>query len=389
MTRRVLFVDDEPNVLDGLRRMLRPLRGEWDMRFAAGGADALAVMAREPVDVLVTDMRMPGMDGDELLEAVRRSHPRVVRLVLTGQCTREAMLRLLRLAHRVLTKPCEPDAIKAAVARASALRELLNDARLVALVGQLGSLPTPPTTYTRVVAELEKPDGAIAEVGNLIAQDIGLTAKLLQMANSSLLGLRAATTSPAQAVRALGTETTKAVVLVAGVLTRYESSALGPYSIDDLWEHSRRVAELAGAVAEAEAGRAAGADARLVGLLHDAGRLVLASQLPEQYQGVLRLVRDDRVALVEAERRVVGATHAEVGAYLLALWGLPDAVVEAVAWHHAPGRCPATAFGPLTAVHAAEAILAPDESGGADATYLQAIGLADRLPEWAGIGSRA
>lgn len=382
MTRRVLFVDDEPNVLDGLRRMLRPLRGEWEMQFASGGQEALTMIAGEAVDVLVTDMRMPGMDGVELLEIVRQQHPRTVRIVLTGQCTREAMLRLVRLAHRVLTKPCDPEALKTAVRRACALQALLHNPPLVALVGQLGSLPTPPDLYTRLVAELEKPDGSIVEVGNLIAQDIGLSAKLLQMANSSLLGLRTRTTSPVQAVQILGTETTKALVLVAEVLTRYDASALRPHSIDDLWDHSRSVAELAGAIARTEVDRVMAAESRLIGLLHDIGRLIFASQLPERYRDAIRLARDDRIPLVDAEHQVFGASHTEVGAYLLALWGLPELLVEAVAWHHTPGRCHAPSFGPLTAVHVAEAIVGVDESATVDELYLKTLGLDNRLPVW-------
>lgn len=382
MKRRVLFVDDEPNVLDGLRRMLRPLRDEWDMRFAPGGTRALELMAAEPADVLVTDMRMAGMDGDELLAEVRRLHPLTVRIVLTGQCTRESMLRLARLAHRVFTKPCDPDELKAAVQRACTLQELLQSAALVALVGELGSLPTPPLVYTQILTELDKPDGALADVGALIARDVGMAAKLMQMANSSLLGLRTPTTTPVQALQALGTETVKALVLVSDVFTRYEPVAIHPFSIDDLWEHSCEVAALAGAIARAEAGAAAGADARLIGLLHDIGRLALVSQRPADYRDVFRHVRDDRMTLTDAERLVFGATHADVGAYLLGLWGLPSTVVEAVAWHHAPGNCPASGFGPLTAVHAAESILAPEEGGPADADYLARLGLSDRLPHW-------
>jgi putative nucleotidyltransferase with HDIG domain len=382
VTRRVLFVDDEANVLDGLRRMLRPLRGEWDMRFAAGGAEALAAMGREPADVLVTDMRMPGMDGDELLAAVRRLHPLTVRIVLTGQCTREAMLRLVRLAHRVFAKPCDPEALKAAVRRACSLQDLLRSPALAALVSRLGNLPTPPALYTEILAELEREDGSITAVGNLIARDVGMSAKLMQMAGSSLLGLRQAVISPVQAVQVLGAETTKSLILVSEVLTRYDPAALHPFAIDDLWAHSQQTAALAAAVATAEAGKQQAADARLAGLLHDVGRLTLASQQPAEYRGVLQLCRDEKLTVVEAEQRVFGATHAEVGAYLLGLWGLPGGLIEAVAWHHRPGGCPADGFGPLAAVHIAEAILAPDEGGPADAEYLDRLGLAHRLPAW-------
>jgi putative nucleotidyltransferase with HDIG domain len=387
--RRVLFVDDEPNVLDGLRRMLRPLRTEWDMQFAPNGPAALELMAAQPVDVLVTDMRMPGMDGDELLAAVRRLHPLTVRIVLTGQCTREAMLRLVRLAHRVFAKPCDPDELRAAVQRACLLQDLLRSPALVALVGQLGSLPAPPALYTQIVAELEKPDGSLADVGQLIARDVGMTAKLLQMANSSLLGLRSRSTTPLQALQALGAETTKALVLLSDVFTRYDPAALRPFSINDLWDHSHAVAALAGAIAHFEGARSHVAEARLVGLLHDIGRLALVSQRPAEYREALRRARDECLTLVAAERRVFGATHAEVGAYLLGLWGLPDGVVEAVAWHHAPATCTARVFGPLAALHAAEAILAPDEGGPADAGYLAALQLGDRPSRWAALQHQA
>ena len=382
MTRRVLFVDDEPNVLDGLRRMLRPHRNEWDMRFATGGPAALAAMAADPADVIITDMRMPGMHGDELLVEVGRLYPLAVRIVLTGQCTRESMLRLARLAHRVLTKPCDPEHLKAAVGRACSLRDTLHSTALVALVGRLGSLPTPPALYTQIVAELERPDGSLAEVGNLIARDVGMSAKLMQLANSSLFGLKRQLTGPAQAVQILGTETTKALVLVSDVLTRYDPAALHPFSIDGLWSHSRTVASLAGAIAQAEAGKVQAADAQIAGLLHDIGRLTLASQQPDAYREVFRLLRDDRLTVLDAERQVFGATHAEVGAYLLGLWGLPNAIVEAVAWHHAPSESPVGAFGPLTAIHAAEGILAPDEGGPVSADHLDRLGLRDRLPRW-------
>jgi putative nucleotidyltransferase with HDIG domain len=388
VTRRVLFVDDEPNVLDGLRRMLRPFRTEWDMRFASSGPAALAAMADHPADVLVTDMRMPGMDGDALLAEIRRLHPLTVRIVLTGQCTREAMLRLARLAHRVFTKPCDPDELKEAVLRACSLQDMLRSPALVALVGRLGSLPTPPALYTQIVAELENPDGSLAGVGDLIARDVGMAAKLMQMANSSLFGLKRQMAGPAQAVQVLGTETTKALVLASEVLTRYDPAALRPFSIDDLWGHSRAVAALAGAIAQAEAGRACAAEAWIAGLFHDIGRLTLASQQPDAYREVFRRVRDDRLTVLAAERHVFGAAHAEVGAYLLALWGLPTPIVEAVAWHHAPSESPVAAFGALTAVHAAEAILAPDEGTPVDAAYLERLGLAEQLPRWAEIQTR-
>ena len=123
--RRVLFVDDEPNVLSGLRRMLHPMRRQWDMHFAQGGAEALEALAAAPFDIVVADMRMPGIDGAALLAEVSRTHPRIMRIVLSGQANREAVLRGVGAAHQYLSKPCDAEEIRRRLERLFALRDLL------------------------------------------------------------------------------------------------------------------------------------------------------------------------------------------------------------------------------------------------------------------------
>ena len=383
MSRRVLFVDDEPMLLGALQRMLRPMRGEWEMHFAPGGAEALALMAARPFDVIVTDMRMPGMDGAELLAEVCRRYPLTMRVVLTGQCSAETMMRLASTAHRVLHKPCGPETIKTTIQRTCSLQELLRSEQLAALTGRLPTVPSPPALYVAIVEELKQPEPSLEKIAVLMAQDIGMAAKLLQLANSALLGLRWPVPTVSQAVLVLGLETTKALVLAAGVFARYDPAALAPFSINNLWQHSQEVGALARRIAAEEgAEREVALDAAFGGLLHDIGRLVLAAQLPEAYKKVLELVERDGLAVTEAEAHVFGATHAEVGAYLLGLWGLPEALVEAVAWHHRPSQCPGRDFTVLTAVHAADTAL-PGGDGVPDVEYLERLGLRDRMPVWA------
>ncbi len=385
MTLQILFVDDEPNVLDGLRRTLRGFRGEWDMRFAAGGPAALDALDQLAADVVVSDMRMPGMEGDVLLAEVRRRHPRAVRILLTGDCTREALLRVSALAHRVLTKPCAPDELKAAVHQAAALQGVLLGPDLTAAVGRLVSVPSKPELYTRLLAVLDDPDSSLADVGGVCAQDVGVTAKLIQVANSIAFANSGAATSAADAVRRIGAEMTKALVLADGVLTKFDPRAILPFTIDEVWPHSQAVGELTARITRAEAPAADWrAVAPVAGMLHDIGRLVFAVTQPERYVTALRLVQTDGRTVTDAERVVFGVSHAEVGAYLLGLWGLPIAVVEAVAWHHTPtpAACPVDRFSLATALHAAEAILAPDEGGPADADHLTRAGKADRLAGW-------
>src|SRR5579863_1343288 len=119
--KTLLFVDDEPKLLQGLQRQLRPMREEWDMHFVESGNSALEFMSGRPVDIIVSDMMMPGMDGSQLLAEVAKKHPQTVRIVLSGQAEREAVLRLVGPAHQFLSKPCEADELRKAVSRAFAL----------------------------------------------------------------------------------------------------------------------------------------------------------------------------------------------------------------------------------------------------------------------------
>ena len=389
MNRRVLFVADEPLLLEALRRTLAPLAAEWELRYARGAADGLARLDDAPFDVLVADAQLRSLPADDLLTEVRRRHPRAVRIVLTAEGDRSRLLKLVSLAHRVLTKPCSPEELRTAIRRACTLQELLNNPTLVAVVGRMGSVPTLPVLYTQIVQELARADYSIEVVGELIGRDLGMAAKLIQMANSALVGLRWPVSTPAQAVRILGAEWTRSLALAAGVFSRYDPTKLRPFSIEELWEHSRRVAALAGRIATAErAGDRVVRDAALAGLFHDIGRLTLASQLPGPYREVMGRMDAEGLPAVEAERRVLGATHAEVGAYLLGLWGLPDPLVEAVAWHHTPSKCPGAAFTPLTAVHAADALAHAGEQV-PDLVYLSRLGLERRLPAWAELADTA
>jgi putative nucleotidyltransferase with HDIG domain len=339
-------------------------------------------MAERPTDVLITDMRMPGMDGDELLAAVRDRYPHTVRMVLTGQCGKGAVIRLIPLAHRILTKPFDADRLRNILTRTRSLRNLLSNPALIAVIGHLGGLPAVSAVHARVLAELDDPDVSLSDVAEIVAEDVGLVTKLMHMANSALFGLRQPVTSPMKAVQVLGVEMTRATVLATRVLDRYDPRKLLPYSIENLWPHSIRTAKVAGMISQREGGGERSSDAALAGLLHDVGRLILADRRADDYREVLRLTTTEGLSVVHAEFRVFGATHAEVGAYLLGLWGLPESVVEAVAWHHSPSHCPAAAFTSLTAVHVAEAVLGAEECAALDRDYLDRIKVGDRIETW-------
>ncbi len=389
--KKILFVDDEPNVLEGLERMLFPMQQEWYIAFAGGGQEALDLMEQQSFDVIVTDMRMPGMDGASLLTEVKGRYPDTVRFVLSGQSDKKTTYRSVGLAHQFMAKPCNPKALKAHVDSAIALRQLLANKKLKRLISHASTLPALPTAYAALMNELQSEDASVSAVGEVIESDIGMTAKILQLVNSSFFGLGQHVTSAAQAVSLLGLDAVRSLVLMVSVFSQADDRKLPKVlSLDVLWRHSVAVGERARKIAEIEkAGKNIVSDAYTAGLLHDAGLLLMAVNFIDDYRHVIDYSFVNNVPLVDAERDTLGCTHAEVGAYLMGIWGLPDSIVQAAAFHHCPNLCPADVFSPLTAVHAADVLV--QEACGSEADwgapqmnldYLERIGLAGRAETW-------
>ena len=388
MHRRILFVDDEPMILAGLRRSLRSIRAAWTMDFASSGPEALEMMARAPFDVVVTDMRMPGMDGAQLLREVEKRHPRCLRFVLSGHSEQEAILRTVNLAHQFVSKPCDAEEIRVKITGAFALDALLESDQLKELISRLERVPSLPFLYFKIVSELQADEPSIARIAETITGDMGMATKVLQLVNSAFFALRQNVSSLTQAVSLLGLETIKALVLSAHIFSQFDGRLLTNLDLRWLWEHSFVTAGFAKSIAQCEASDALTVENSFTaGLLHDTGTLVLASALPEQYNDMLHLAFSERVPRTEAERQSFGCTHAEVDAYLFALWGLPSPIIEAVAWHHRPSESPAAAFCPLAAVHIASVFShradpLRREEDVIDEAFLQRLALQGREAQW-------
>jgi HD-like signal output (HDOD) protein len=388
--RKILFVDDEPRVLEGLKRMLHPMRREWEMAFATSGQDALKILDSRPFDVIITDMRMPGMDGHQLLEKVKQTHPEVVRIILSGYSDQELILRSVQSAHQYLAKPCEAKAIQSTVARACALRDILKDESLITVISRIDSLPSLPSLYTEVMEELSSPDCSTQKIASIISKDVGMTAKILHVANSAFFGLGQHVSNPSRAVSLLGMDTIKALIMTVQIFSQFDRSLPRGFSVSDLWTHSMRTGVLAKTISKLEGQeRNAVEDAFMGGVLHDVGKLVLIANLAENYRQCLRLTSESKRPLWQVEQEVLGTTHAQVGAYLMGLWGLPDSIGESIAFHHSPLQCPDRSFSALTAVHAADGLdhglsEKDDQEHMAwlDHEYLRTLQLAGRIPVW-------
>lgn len=389
MPTRVLFVDDEPNVLSGLRRMLRPLADEWSMEFVGSGAEALSRLDQEPFDVVVSDMRMPRMSGGELLAEVRVRHPQVVRIILSGHSEQEMVLRAMGSTHQYLAKPCDPETLRLTVRRAAALRTLLDEPRLKQVVSGMSRVPSMPALFHELVAAVQSPVASLQEVGRIIEKDPGMTAQILRLINSAYFGLRREIFDPVQAVTMLGLATVSVLVLTVKVFAEADARILTDLGLEGLWSHSLRTAQYAKTIAASiDDSRDLSDQVFSAGILHDIGMLVLATNYPDRYRQSLQRARAKQTTLCMAEEDEFGANHGDVGAYILGLWGLPCAIVETSAFHEAPSRCVDETLTPVTLVHVADVLDTENPadpvhpSPRLDDAHLARLSLADRIDHW-------
>lgn len=381
--KRILFVDDEPKVLEGLKRMLYAYRQDWDMVFVSNGHEALQKLADSSFDVLVTDVRMPQMNGVQLLTEIRERYPHVVRIVLSGQADREITLPTVALAHQYLAKPCNAQIVRETVDRAVNLHLLLEDPGLKQVVSRIHSLPSIPAVYTQLMKAIES-DTSPKEIGKIVAKDLAMTAKILQLVNSSVFGVQRRITNPAEAVIFLGTETVRALALTVSVFSQFHTNCVPDFSLEHLRDHSMAVGALARRIAKSmQLSKSETDDAFLGGLLHEVGKLVLAANYPQDYESAILRARQQSIPMRNAEREVFGTTHSQVGAYLLWLWGMPTGVTEIISHYDDLGSPPTPS---VAAVHLANALVTEEFGESIDLDGLSQMGFADRLPEWKQIG---
>jgi HD-like signal output (HDOD) protein len=328
----VLFVDDEPRVVEGLRRMLRGKARDWTLLTATSGAEALRIVVEQQVDAVVTDMRMPGMNGAELLAAVRRERPATARIILSGQAERAAVLDAVGTAQQFLAKPCDAETVVAAVRRAVGVRRLLADGRLLEILGGTAALPKPPQVYQELVEAVSAPGADLSRVARILDAHMATRVEVLRLVNSAFFGLPRRIDAVDTAVGLLGLENLQAVVLATSL---FRPGAPLPAGLDPdrLEDAALRRGAAVRSIAALEGLQRPEADAALLAaLLYDVGLLVLATALPDAFTALDGADRaTDPAARSAAERAAFGCSVPEAGASLLALWGFPDLLVHILA----------------------------------------------------------
>lgn len=340
---KILFVDDERHVLAAVRRLLHLYRNRWSMDFVIDSQEAARRITQHKYDVVLSDLQMPGMDGIELLSLVKARSPETARVMLTGTTDTKSVARITEVAHRLLAKPCNPNEFKDIVLRLCVLQESLPDSETRKRLFQENSLPIQPSIFLELQEVVENKQASIRNIANVVARDMALAAKIIQLANSSYYGSQRKITELSVAIGLLGIDTVVGLALSFGTFDQFQGR-IDRAVLDSLSEHSLVVAQLAAEMASVlpmkdDVAR----EAFLAGLLHDCGKLILAQEDNQQdYEVVKDLADQSNVPVEETEERTFGLTHSKIGGMILDLWGLPLSLAEAVTFHHRPSlsSCP-------------------------------------------------
>ncbi len=390
MKTRILFVDDDPMILEMYRLLFECDETTWEMHFATELEASLRIMETAPCDVLVAKWRLPGGSGPELFRDAANRHPQAARVVVSKASDQEEVAQALAGRHQFIVKPIDLNVLRSTIWRLCSMQDAALDARIERLLSADYCVPSLPSLYFRILRAMDAPEASLADVGEIIAEDPAMMAKILQLVNSAFFGLARRISNPVDAVQILGLQKVRSLVLSVHVFSCFDQARMKSFPLSRLWSHSLATSQVAQKICRAErVDKATTEEAVLACMLHDVGKVILASGDPDRYQSAVGLAHKRRAPLFEIEREVFGASHADVGAFLLSQWGLPLAVIEAISLHHEPQRSGLSSFTPLTVTHVATCLenevsdpvidTAPTVL---DLEYLDRVGLGDRLSVW-------
>ncbi len=386
---RVLFVDDDTNLLQGLKRGLRRQVGAWEMEFVDSPILALDALNDQGFDVIVTDLQMPGMSGIELLKRVSEVNPEIVPIILSGQVNKALLMHSLKSNAHVLLKPCKMEELIAAVERSYTLRKIMKSERLQSLVSRLSELPSLSQTHNSLFTALEGDNTPVSRIVALIQEDVSIAAKVMQLANSAFFG-HTRVAQLENAIRILGLTHIRLLVLASDVFLKIDHRKGANIDLSSLIRHSTNVGRFSAHIARSLQLTSDQCEAaHVAGLLHDIGKLILIKDMPREMLRVAKQSRESSLPEHLAESSILGCSHAEVGAYILGIWMLPDVILKAVVFHHRPLDIPTTQPTVLSAVYLdnilehklhKEQITAPEMA--TYEQYAKNLGVEDLLPQW-------
>jgi putative nucleotidyltransferase with HDIG domain len=385
---RVMFVGEDQELWPELLKA--SAQGDWRLTFAHGAEEALVALDEQDYDAVVANLALPGMSGAELLQEIRCRRPDVWRFLRAQADAVAENKGWAAAAHQLIEPPAGVDAIQSRLTNALDGEAWRPNAVAETLLATCPLLPSPPKLYYRMSELLASPDASLEKIGELIEQDAPMAARILQLVNSAVFALRLNVDRASDAVLYLGVETTKAVVLMAHTVSTFQALKRAAFPAERILSHSFTTARYARWIAQEECPRGHTSDqAFTAGLLHDLGKFLLGANRGEAYGRAIEYACKGQMTLRQAEIDFFGVDHAELGGCLLASWGLPQRVVDAVALHHQPRWLNESGFSAITAVHAANVLANEQHAVDLGFThseisneYLEEGGFGDALERW-------
>jgi putative nucleotidyltransferase with HDIG domain len=357
MKKNILLVDEDILVLKALKRSLRQFNDQWTVSYAQFPREALEQLEQGSIDVLITEVHLTTAEGELFLRSFLTKHPKAARIILTGYTTIDAIFKFAGLAHQLLAKPWSDQTLVETIQRADLISRMLSNDHLKRTLNLIENFPSIPSVYLELSEKLKTGEPSLLEIGEIIIRDPSLIIKLLQIVNSPFYGLPMPVTDPQKAVALLGLDLVKGIVLTSGLFNQYEKKKIANFQIDALWHHSLQTANIVRQIAKKEnLGKEISEASFIASLLHDVGKIIIASNFPDEFKEICNRATSEGLPIWHMEQHVLGASHAEIGAYLLGLWGLPLAVIKAVQEHHQPILNGHSGIDQTALVHIANAI---------------------------------
>lgn len=333
MTQSILFVDDEEHILKSLRRLF--IHTEYETFYAIGGKEALDILEREKIDLIISDMRMPEINGYQLLKEVRQKYPATMRVILSGYAEEKEIIKALQdgSTRMYLMKPWDNEKLLKIIEQLLIVGQLFKDKKVLEIINSIDGLPTLPAVYRKVCNLIEE-NAEIETIAKVIEDDQVIAAKVLQIANSVFYGLP--TGSVKQAIVFLGLSNIKNIVLSISIIqNKICNNTL--FSQEMLWRHVSITNKIVHLIYEKLLQKKIPDVCATAGLLHDMGKIILVQNFPQQYQQVVDRLKCERdTSICDIENEILQVSHQEIGGFLLNWWGMPQSIIEAAIFHHTP-----------------------------------------------------
>ena len=334
--QKILIVDDEALVLKSLKREF--FDADFETLLAGSAKEGLEILKNMPVDVVVTDIQMPEMNGLEFLEIVKDKYPGITRIILSGFVEESTVISAItrRVATSYLTKPWVTKSFRKNIEQTLVLRKTLEDQALLSLISQIDKLPTLPMIYQEFEQAVAK-DFPVKKIAGIVQEDVSISTRLLQVVNSAYYG-QGKISSIDRAIMALGLKFVKDIVFTVSLIEQMDWTPDQTRHLEWIFLHSSLVSFVIKAVYESAFRKKLDDIYASAGITHDIGRLILLQFFPDRYEEVFTYQKenpDKDFQSCEKELGYANMTHCELGAYFLNWWNLPDTNIKLALFHHA------------------------------------------------------